>query len=83
MENASAIGELKTHMAKSVPLRATLRVHRVTVVIRNVLCKSLDRVLECLTAKGWRLGYSERETVQVMSKASPDSGATPGFANIL
>lgn len=58
----------ETHMAESIPLRATLRVQRVAVIVRDILCKRFDRVLECLTAEGWLLRHGERKTDPFMSR---------------
>lgn len=55
-------------MAESIPLRATLRVQRVAVIVRDILCKRFDRVLERLSAESWLLRHGERETGSFMSR---------------
>lgn len=62
----------KVYMAKSIPLRATLRVQRVAVVVGDIRREGFDRMLECLPAEGRLLGYIERKAVHSMSKASKD-----------
>lgn len=49
-------------MPESIPLRATLRVERVEVVVCDARNQRLDAVLEALTTKRRLLGNSERET---------------------
>lgn len=56
-------------MAEAIPLRATLRVQRVAVIVGDILREGFDRVLEGLTAKSGLLGHIERKAVHPVSMA--------------
>lgn len=44
--------KLNTYMPESIPLRATLCVHRVGVVVSDTRSEGLDSMLEGLTVEG-------------------------------
>jgi hypothetical protein len=54
---------MNTYMAKSIPLGATLGVHRVGVVVCDVRREGLDSVLEGLTAESRRFRHIKRKAV--------------------
>jgi hypothetical protein len=49
-------------MSEPIPLCATLCVHCVCIIIRNVLNKRFDVMLEHLTVESWLLRHRERKT---------------------
>lgn len=49
-------------MPESIPLRPTLRVHNVCIIISNAIDKRFDVMLEHFPVKSGLLGYCERKT---------------------
>ena len=57
----------KAHMSESIPLRPTLSIQLVEVVVGFALHERLDRMHELLAAKCRPFGDVERETVGIVN----------------
>lgn len=51
---------LKTNMSEPIPLRATLRVQLVPVIVADTGSQSLDLVLEAFPVESWDFGMVQR-----------------------
>ena len=51
-------------VAETVPLRSTLGVQNIDVIVGVTICQSLDFVLESLAPKGGLFRYIKRETIE-------------------
>ena len=52
-------------MTKSIPLRPTLSIQRIGIIIRNPRKQFLDLMLELFTSERWSLRCIQRETISI------------------
>ena len=69
LSNDSGLFE-SSHMSESIPLRRTLRIQLVHVIVGNVFRQGFDRVNEFLSMKGRLLWDGERQAAERRSEIS-------------